>query len=353
VAAVPKNTVLVLGAGASVADAYRHRPKQQRDHPPLDLNFFQRVPRHARTQILNRVIAHAEKLGQPNLTGSNPPVSLEAHLGRLFYDMANSNSNEARNNYYDLLTIYSDELRLTTSWLDRRSGPIKEVIERELQAPHRVSVLTFNHDLLVENALSLFGNRYGKVWCLRHAYGFGEHDTCANNDSTFDYECPGRRHEHVPILKLHGSLNWVFRTRDQYPPKTQRTRDLLIWNNRTIPAYTRRIRGERRDWYLWSLIVPPIYEKQGFIRDELEAVWSRAADTLRAADKVIFWGYSFPRADVHARYFFQAAAQDNEALRSPTLINPDPGAHNALWDIVRPTQVNHFKDVEAFLASSI
>lgn len=347
-------TVLVLGAGASVAEAAWHRPKRRRDHPPLDLNFFRHVETHAQKILLRRVIAHAKELGISNLCGADPPISLEAHLGRLFFEMNRTNSKRARSNYYDLVTIYSDELRHTTEWMDTRSGAIRRVVERELDTGNRVSVITFNHDLLVENALSLIGSRHGKVWCLRHAYGFDPHETCENAQPTFPYDCPGGRSDHIPVYKLHGSLNWVFKTRDSVPPRAPRTRDLLIWINRVIPAYTRKltVEGTRRDWYLWSLIIPPIYEKQGFIRDELEQVWSMAADALRRADKVVVWGYSFPPADVHARYFFQAAAYDNENLRTPVMINPDAAAHAALWQVMQPRHVTHFRYVTDYLAAA-
>lgn len=342
-----------MGAGASVAEAIWHRPKRTRDHPPLDLNFFRHVRPHAQALLLNRVLARARELGVGNLLGADPPISLEAYLGRLFFEMNRTNSARARRQYYDLLTIYSDELRVTTAWMDLRSGAIRRVLERELAAGRRLSVITFNHDLLVENALSLVGPRYGNVWCLRHAYGFEFSDTCANTRARFPYECPGGEGSHVPIYKLHGSLNWVFRTRDQVPPRTQRTRDLLCWNNRVIPAYSRTITGTpgSRPWYLWSLIIPPIYEKQGFIRDELERVWTSAAEALRRADKVIFWGYSFPPADVHARYFFQAAAHDNERVRSPVMINPDAASHAALWEVIRAQHVDHFRYVTDYLAA--
>jgi hypothetical protein len=273
----------------------------------------------------------------------------------LFFELSRQNTTEARNDYYDLVTLYSDELRLTTAWMDKRSGPIRRVLESEMDRSARLSVITFNHDLLVENALSLINpTRYGAVWCLRHAYGFDELETCANPSDTFTYMCSGRRSEHVDVFKLHGSLNWVFKTRDAYPPSQPRTRQLMLWNNRVIPAYSRRLSVNRgRDWYLWSLIIPPIYEKQGFIRNELEIVWNEAALALRDADRVLFWGYSFPAADRHARYFFQAAAHENDALRSPILINPDPAAHSALWDVIKPRGVQHYRYVEDYLSDTL
>jgi hypothetical protein len=266
-----------------------------------------------------------------------------------------TNQNDANiRSFYDLINLYADELLTTTSWMTGRSGPIRKVIQAELKAGRRVCMVTFNHDLLIENALALMPSvRYGRVWCLRHAYGFPEGTPgIANASATFDYACPGGTDEHVPILKLHGSVNWVFRTLRSMPPAeaSRRRRELLICTNRSLPPHIRRLRGSGRRWYLWSLIVPPIYEKHGYIRNELRDTWERAASVLSTAGRVIFWGYSFPRADPHARYLFQAAAQVNpSALRRPILINPDPEAHRALWNVLQPRHVEHYRDVRPFL----
>jgi hypothetical protein len=256
--AISRETVFVMGAGASVAEAIAHRPKRDRDHPPLDATFFQRAPRHALPTLLRRVEGHAEELGQLHLTDAVPPVSLEQHLGRLYFEMQRRPTDDNVGAYYDLINLYSDELLETTSWMAGRSGPIRRVIETELRRSDALSVVTFNHDLLIENALSLMApSRFGRVWCMNHAYGLGSLETIANAGPTFSMECPGGPDEHVRIYKLHGSVNWVFRTLREHPPPeaTRGKRDLLIWNKTSIPAYNRRVtypgrsRG-RRSWYL-------------------------------------------------------------------------------------------------------
>jgi hypothetical protein len=139
-------------------------------------------------------------------------------------------------------------------------------------------VVTFNHDLLIENALAtLPRSRATGIWCFPHAYGW-----------------PG------PI-------------------------DV--------------IRDESPRW------------EEG-ITGVLKSVWDDAATALSKATSVIFWGYSFPRADLHARYFFSAAANLNEALRKPVLINPDPQAEDEIWHVLQPERVTHYRDVEAYLAGS-
>jgi hypothetical protein len=48
-----------------------------------------------------------------------------------------------------------------------------------------------------------------------------------------------------------------------------------------------------RNWMLFPLIVPPVYEKHQLIRTHLHGVWANAEAALLAARRVVFWGYSF------------------------------------------------------------
>ena len=348
--------MLVLGAGSSVAEAKGFRAKQDRDHPPLDANFFTRAARHTDVRRRAAIEAHAQKLGQGDLCATSPPVSLEQYLGRLFFEMnADATTTNVRA-YFDLVRWYAAELLTTTNWMMGRSGSIKKLLERELRRPSSLSIVTFNHDLLIENALSLMAPRlFGQPWCLKHAYGITPSlAPVANKDSaTFNRDCPGNTKTHIPIYKLHGSVNWVFRTLRKYPPPNFAARDrgLALWYNTEISPWVERVssRKGRKSWYLWPLIVPPIYEKHGFIHGELAGVWQSAAACLHHATRIVFWGYSFPRADLHARYFFQSSALGNSALTRPILINPDPASEVSLYEVLRPLRVQHYHEVGDFL----
>ena len=357
--------MLVLGAGASVAEALAHRPRRDGDHPPLDGNFFARAARRARrdgssstgrADLLRRIVLRAEELGQPDISGASPSVSLEEHLGRLFYELNTAASVRNIESYYDLVRLYNNELLDTTNWMVGRSGMIKRLIQRELTTYGRVSVVTFNHDLLIENALATIpSSRYGNVWCFRHCYGLPETmRRISNATPRFEVDCPGAPDRHVPVFKMHGSCNWVYRTRNAYPSSqvARGNRELLLWDNKEIASSATKVGAAagRRPWYMWPLIVPPVYEKHSYIRGELKQVWDGAAAALEDATRVVFWGYSFPRADLHARYFFRGLAQRNPALRAPLLINPDPHVQDELWAVLQPAMVAHYRDINAFLS---
>ena len=353
----PKRTILVLGAGASVSEAMHFRPKRHQEHPPLDGNFFRKVLSNADEALVEPVAEQASAVGQSNLFRDDPPVSLEEHLGRIYFAMRNEGSEASRTAYFDLVRLYQSELLKTTNWMIGRTGMLKRLVQSELATGARVTILTFNHDLLAENALAQLPNRQHRCWCLSHVYGIGGMEFISSNDEAFETACPGCGGELIRILKLHGSMNWVFRTRDPDPPgdlgrsRRNRKRQLFLWSNKRLPERPgSRLRTQKgRNWYLWPLIVPPVYEKHGMLRDELDQVWRLAAEEVSQASKAIFWGYSFPRADLHARYFFDRAANENDALREPVLVNPDPNAALALWEALRPRSVRHYRHIGSCL----
>ena len=351
-----ERTVIVLGAGASASEAIHFRPKRSSHHPPLDATFFRRALKHAPEDLLGRVSDQADVFGQPDLFRDDPPISLEQYLGRVYFEMKNIASDTSREAYFNLVQLYQSELLKTTNWMIGRPGCLKKLIAAELGSDRQVSILTFNHDLLAENALELLSpSRFPGAWCMNHAYGIGELDPISSAGDEFDTRCSGDVGKHVKLLKLHGSVNWVFRTVERYPPGNidrGRRRKLFLWTNKKLTEKQGvKLRTKKgRNWYLWPLIVPPVYEKHGLIRYELEQLWQRAGEEVSMADRAIFWGYSFPKADLHARYFFESAANQNESLRQPILINPDPAAENALWEVLRPRSVRHYRHVGEHLA---
>jgi hypothetical protein len=311
---------------------------------------------------LRRVIARAEKVGQPDLCGSTPSISLEEHLGRLFFDLSTAASPSNIEAYYDLVRLYNAELLMTSNWMiaARQNGVIRQLVQRELRDAS-LSVVTFNHDLLIENAIARLSTaRYPGAWCFRHAYGLAANiETVSDPSDSYGWTCPGHRDRHVPIFKMHGSCNWVYRTRNEYPSAqvARGDRTLYVWTNKELSQSTHMDSADtskrgRGKWYMWPLIVPPVYEKHSYITGDLKRIWDAAGDALEAATRIIFWGYSFPRADLHARYFFSSIAHRNEAMRSPILINPDPRSQDELWSVVQPRKVSHYRNIGAFLSDT-
>ncbi|MDX6670584.1 MAG: hypothetical protein QOI91_947 [Solirubrobacteraceae bacterium] len=281
-------------------------------------------------------------------------MSLESYLGRLYFNVNHNPLSASVQAYFDAVLLYTGEIIATTNWMMGKAGLMKKVLRREAQRCDRLSLVTFNIDLLLENALQLLaGSRPAIPWCLSHAYGLPSNvKTGAVPGDEFDWT--GSASE-IALYKMHGSINWLFKHRDRYPPAdlVRKARDIYVVRNKTFPDGQMVLSTPKgqRNWYLFPLIVPPVYEKHALIRRHLQQVWDNATKALGEASRVIFWGYSFPAADTHARHFFEGLAQANGALRRPVLINPDPGAARSLWSVLRPTRVEHYRTAEAFLAA--
>lgn len=336
----------------------QRRPKRSRGYPPLDATFFRNASKHKNTELLDKVVEQAAKLGEQDLTGDSPPVSLEAHLGRLYFEMNHNPIKVSTRSYFDAVTLYAWEITATTNWMMGKPGLMKKLIQSEVKAGRRVSIVTFNVDLLAENALNcLDKGRPRAAWCLNETYGFSpERDSvfysAKGYEDWFDYE--GVKAE-ISLFKMHGSVNWVFQHRDKHPPAdlVSKERPFYVVRNERLPqsSLTIKRKKDRRNWYLSPLIVPPVYEKHGLIKRHLHEAWDGASAALLDASKVVFWGYSFPQADTHARHYFQGLGRENTALQEPITINPDPNAESALWQVLRPKSVSHYRSAADYLAA--
>lgn len=66
-------------------------------------------------------------------------------------------------------------------------------------------------------------------------------------------------------------------------------------------VYTKKRKGRgRSQWYTWPVIIPPVFAKQTMIQAFVPEVWTDAREELVNADRVVFFGYSLPAADIDA-----------------------------------------------------
>jgi hypothetical protein len=332
--------------------------KWEKDRPPLDLDFFVRAKAAAREpSLVQRVADHAVAVGHTNPFDTKSPTSLEHYLGLLYFRLLQKPTSADRTAYFDLLRLYNRELLSTTNWLvGRKSGPLEKLLRLELSSGAKLTVVTFNHDLLVENALaSLPVRTFGERFCLRHSYGLDTTPASALQSAGADmWElCSGSHGEVVSICKLHGSLNWVFTSRDLTPSvnlaQAKRKKIYVLRHRRPRPDHTVTLSSSRRRFYLWPVVVPPIYEKQSFIRNHLQSAWDMAGAALESADKVVFFGYSFPAADHHARFFFEGLANRNVSLKRPHVVNPDFRVVETAWEVLGATRVHAYRSLDEYL----
>ncbi len=172
--------------------------------------------------------------------------------------------------------------------LDFRSSEAKlyEGYLRQLyQQSRSLTIVTFNYDTVVEQALDRIG--------LDYSYGPGKVVRFVDDSRQKHLDKHG---EDVRILKLHGSVNWgICRACDEAP----RGADLInAVEGSYVPPRNLSCQFCEKP-YLLPSIVPPVLTK-GTALQPFEEIWKSARKALSRAREVVVVGYSLPPADTQA-----------------------------------------------------
>ncbi len=287
-------TVIVVGAGATVAEALPTRPNQGA-MPPLDSTFFQLC---SFAQLPGRELVKKYMMttyGMDPLIGHH---AMEEIFNHIHADAVSTNpSDECLDAYWALIRMYPEAIRTTTNELEGSSRNGVGALLRHLfrsDPSGKLDFVTFNHDLVIERSLqrTVAMAKYSAIpWNLATCYRteFAEFIHYGNR-AIFSVDVSRPRPASTTVLKLHGSLNWVHPARsatDRMNATRNPVTRPLLQCNRTQPASMRYTPNER-SLPLLPLIVPPIYEKTPLYRKVLSPVWAAAEQRLTRAERLIF-----------------------------------------------------------------
>lgn len=351
---------LVLGAGATLAQAEHLKNLGRGEElPPLDATFFDRICQ-LKIEVGDALRAYGQALHEIDLfsPGESKP-SMEEFFKDVFYDFisARKKSPPSAQVYGELIVAYRRVLLRTTNWLrgDAASGPMSGLIGAAAEAAEQVDIVTFNHDLLIENTLADLPDTKRR-WCLRHGYGHfarDRHFTSQKAHEMFEDPKTCEHPEPIRVYKLHGSLNW-FVDSDSFVPaagalRGEREDDqkIQVTRRRTVPDPLRR-KGQPASW---PVLIPPIYAKQTFIHNFMRPVWSDARRALAACDRLVFYGYSMPVLDVEAEKEFQRAVARNSRLTYIDVVNPAPVSAGRYARVFHRRSVHWHPDLNDYLAA--
>ncbi|MBI3871000.1 MAG: SIR2 family protein [Verrucomicrobia bacterium] len=155
------------------------------------------------------------------------------------------------------------------------------------------SFLTFNYDTLVEESLQELG--------LRFSYGLKKASNPPGNKAA-KQTAQGNTESDIPVLKLHGSVNWAEAKRGN---KFEVLDDYYMVRSRD----------------LYPGLIPPTWKKT--FGGGIDQVWNLAVDKLRTATRIVIIGFSLPATDAHFRFLLAAGLQNNISLREIVIVNPD------------------------------
>lgn len=149
--------------------------------------------------------------------------------------------------------------------------------------------ITFNYDTLLEESCKHLGL----------GFDYGIDSSKLGFDESFSMP---KNSPLIPILKLHGSVNWA-----NSPDHSKLT---------AFGDY----HGLRKKNMIPEL-VPPTWRK--VFENPLEEVWKTAIDRLRTATRIIIIGFSMPETDLHFKYLLAEGLRENISLREIVFVNPD------------------------------
>lgn len=328
------NVVVIYGSGASYASGYTVNVRLMIDNidkstilkPPTDYNFFDSIPKEY-LDIRYKALSHFIDLFYPkgkrcslehvwtDIDINHKQITLDTYnwkpesedylhnasydylsmdLINEFFDGRHFDTSPRYNKYKYFGDCGRDFRRLVYDIYANYTSPTGDdhfrLLHDSLSASKygNISYITFNYDCYLEQSLARKRLKYIGI-----------------NHATDSYRA--LMHDGIPIIKLHGSLNWA------------EIRDGALYKIIHQPfPYSSEMQVEPRyqgdkNW-IQPAIIPPTILKQEINDDaRLEhdltktilQQWRAAITLLAEADLVIVVGYSFPIADHHVARVFR------------------------------------------------
>lgn len=344
-------TVVLVGAGATLAEALPKKPARERT-PPLDATFFGLCEAAALDGLTVVREYMTRNFGIDPTDGTH---RMEEVFNHIYSDAYRSPPERgALNAYWALLRMYQAALAVSTNPLDGNSrfgvGALLRLLWR-YGGDRDISFVTFNQDLVIEKAIqtNVEKRRYSEIpWDLELCYGraFQAIHWMNNNPDPFS-EGGG---DSLSVIKLHGSMNWIYNVRSGEDPRNsvRRPNSPLVCLNHHRIALRPTTKVRRRTMTQIPLVVPPIFEKASQFRQAMGPLWRRASSLFESADTLIVFGYSFPGADFAARSLMRRAFHRNARLNEVTIIDPDPMAGSRIAALLETDCLHQYSSVPRF-----
>jgi hypothetical protein len=231
--------------------------------------------------------------------------------------------------------IYEILMTVTGSELKGNGDLYDKLLQR---ANKYDSFITFNYDLQLDRA---FERVLG--WSAETGYGFPFRKTLQTDESWHDAaDKPGE----VTLLKLHGSLNWLYSNGYFHRPPNTLDFDKKYAGQHYLAAPLYRFPGGTAFGMQPSVpdgdlqvilqlnIVPPTLRKQlsGEPRTQpFGEVWTQAHNALTNSDRIAIIGYSLPATDFHAEWLIRTSVHQNKREKlDVVVVNPDPNVGKRL-----------------------
>jgi RNAse (barnase) inhibitor barstar len=237
-------------------------------------------------------------------------TDLEQILDRLYTEDPDAYQ-AVLSHYYRAIQL-SDTIYQSISLPDYLSSGLAANFDILKAHGRRPAIISFNHDLLVEYGLLPYSDRLPFSYCLSssHADDYGSATIGMTVAPHFDSGHIYGGAEIIPLLKLHGSFNWLYCDACDY---------LLIGAD-TLQAVGKTPCPRCKRETLQISILPPRRGKQ---MRAFGGLWKTAEELLSVALSVCFVGYSLPDYDIDAFDLFRCNVNPSATITIMAPSHPD------------------------------
>ena len=322
-----KNTVVILGAGASRGVSYEHLSSLP---SPLDGDFFdllQRLdPRIGDRKAVKNVLEAVSGLSREywgSFEQAFYTLQMRAYLSRKLKVGGSFDSDS---------TVVTNFALCVHALLREAHGKKSKCRYHEsilTALGPSDSILTFNYDLVAERAMKLRA----------------ESQSIRFEPSLYGLVGSGRVRKLPLLLKLHGSSNWRLRTASPTHPDKHfqvLTKDWKDFDK--APGY---MRISKRKTTAFPIFLP-FWEKR-IEHMPWVALWRTALRRLQMAENVMVWGYSMPSTDVKAYVLFTMGLADRPI--NLCVIDPSPETCKKWRTLFSHAKYWEYKSAREFLRS--
>ncbi len=228
---------------------------------------------------------------------------------------------------------YSDHYKPTSDGtLDHRRNCYDKFIDYLIDINDKNCFITFNYDLFLDKAIAI--NNHGLL-------GDYNLDFCkVNNFPSYErFQLGNRKSEDVDILKLHGSLNW------KRCPQCNRIYLDFHSDYKSIFKKTSSCCNIK----LVPVLVPPTLRKN-IESYGIGCLWDKADEILSVADSLTIIGYSFPDADIEAKWLFKRSVAKGGKRPNLILVEPVRKVREKLINIFGNTvsEITEYKNFKKY-----
>lgn len=228
-------------------------------------------------------------------------LDLAYHRGESFKGYSKEKVEQIRNALIFLIAKVLDE-KLRGKIIYHRK--LVDRLERD-GSLKQTAFLSLNYDIIIDNVLA---NKYPE-YHLDYGIDF------INFEREDGWKRPDKD-KAVLLLKIHGSLNWL------YCPTCNHI-ELTPKEKGAIKAFYKAEKCEECGTPMERVIIPPTFYKD--MRNPfIQEVFLKADKVLRNAERIFICGYSFPDADLHVKYLLKRAEQYRGEPQEIYVINEHP-----------------------------